>query len=118
ENSLHHDATGAVIIHLTDLRTIFAERMRLERRECGFSIFRRNDADDLALVREIEWIETENLAEAFDLAANRRPVFVNLDADLRCLGDFVQDSRESSASGIAQEACTRNRRQQRIDQTV
>jgi hypothetical protein len=63
----------------------------LERRERSLGIFPRNDADDLALVREIERIETENLAEAFYFAANRRAVFVDLDAHLRRFGDFVQD---------------------------
>ena len=82
--------------------------MRLECRECSLGIFRRNDADELAFVREVERIQTEDLAEAFDLAANRRAVFVDLDADLRRFGDFVQDCGEPAARGIAQEACTRN----------
>src|SRR5438309_10151690 len=108
ENSLHHDTAGAVVGHVADPRGSFAKRMRLERRQCSSSIFRWYDADDLALVGKIEGIQTQNLAEAFDLAAERRVVFIDLDAYLRRIGDFVQDSSESSAGGIPQEAGTGN----------
>src|SRR5437660_5567379 len=107
KDSLHYDTAGAVIGRLTNPRSSFAKRMRLERCQRGVSIFRRHDADNLALVRKIKRIKTQNLAEAFDLAAKRRAVFINLNTHLRRLGDFVQDRGKSSAGGIPQEAGTR-----------
>src|SRR5438067_13913046 len=107
ENRLHYDTAGAVIGRLTNPRSSFAEGMRLERCQRSVSIFRGHDADNLAFVSKIEWIKTQNLAEAFDLAAQRRAVLINLDTHLRRLGDFVQDRGKSSAGGIPQEAGTR-----------
>src|SRR5947208_16397431 len=46
EDGLHYDTAGAVIGRLTNPRSSFAKRMRLERCQCSVSIFRRPDADN------------------------------------------------------------------------
>src|SRR6266853_2610192 len=77
ENGLHDDPTGAVVGHVADPRGSFAKRMRLQRRQCSFSVFRGYHADDLTFVGKIERIQTQNFAEAFYLAAKRRAVLVD-----------------------------------------
>src|SRR5215813_6521222 len=108
ENGLHHYTSGTVVSHFADPRRSFAKRMRLERRQCRVSIFRWHDTDDLPFVRKIQRIKAQNLAEAFDLTADRRAVFINLDTHLRSFGNFVQDSGKSSTRRIPQKASTRN----------
>src|SRR5262245_20357983 len=60
DNGLHHHTSGAVVGHLANPRRSTAQRMGLERRQRSFSIFSRHDADDLALVRKIKRIKTQN----------------------------------------------------------
>jgi hypothetical protein len=109
ENGLHYYPSRPMVVHVADPRGPCAEWMRLERCQRGVSIFRWHDADYLAFVRKVKWIKTQYLAEAFDLGSDRRPVFKDLDAYLRRFGDFVQDSRQSSAGGIPQKSGAGNR---------
>src|ERR671926_395512 len=118
EDGLHHHAAGAVVGHVADDRGPGAEGVRLERRQGGLGLLAGHDADDLALVGEVERVEAQNLAEALDLAPYGRAVFVYLDPDLRRLGDLVQDGGEPAARRVAQEARGGDGREQRVDEFV
>ena len=73
-------------------------------RQCRIGLLRRHCAYELALVGEIERIQSQDLAEPAHFAAKRRAVFVDFDADPRRFRKLVQHGGDAAARGVAHAA--------------
>ena len=72
------------------------------RREHGVGVLRRNDGDQLALIRQIQRIEAEDLARAAHWIAYRYGALADMDANAGGVGEFVQYGRNTTTRCVAQ----------------
>ena len=72
-------------LHRADDRGLGAERVRAQERERLVGGLRRDDGDQLALVRDVERVDAEDLAGSDDGRAQRQRALLERDADARLL---------------------------------
>jgi len=86
--------------HFTHDRRILAERMRLQRPQCRTGLLLRHDCHELAFVRDLERLETQDLTRAAYRFADWNALFVQYDRKARAGGDLVQRAGHAAARGI------------------
>ena len=81
-----------------------AERVRAQPLERVAGRLRRDDRDELALVRDVERVDAEDLAGADDLRPERQRGLLERDGERRSRGELVQRRRQAAARRVAQPA--------------
>src|SRR5262249_27392008 len=103
ENRLHRDTARGFPDNSAYNSSFPAQLVARQRGKGRTGRFACNNANDLALVCEVEGVEPENLAHPLYLGVDGDGDLVKLDAKSSGLGDFIDHACKPAARGIAQE---------------
>ena len=83
-----------------------------------FGVFGRADRHQLALVRDVEGVEAQQLAGGGDFSANRDGVLLQDHADAGLVRDLIQRGRQPATGRIAHDVDVGHRRDHGGHETV
>src|SRR5664280_2232191 len=95
--------------HFADHRGIATERMAAKDAEQTRGVFGRRDRDQLALVGDVQGVETEQLARPENFRPYWNRGFVEPHPHRRLIADFIERCRKAAAGRIPQYADGRHR---------
>ncbi len=109
KGGLHAHELVGVRHHLADDGGVTPLGMGAHGGQQGLGLVRRADGDELALVGDVEGVQTEQLTGGGHLLAHRDGVLAHPHADAGLAGEFIEGGGKAAAGGIAQAVDVRHR---------
>src|SRR6266487_2672377 len=114
----HHDKTGMIARDFANDGGVLTKGMRFHGAQHKIDILRGDKGEKLSFVRNIKWIEAEDLAGAFHFFANRNARLVEKHPNFRRLRDFSKRACDSATRRVAQNVDVDLRGEHGVDQAI